>query len=414
MQAVVVLPSARGISSRAAWQQTLFRPVAGLPLLVRVLTTAARGGVESVVIAYPLGLDPDWLRQQLRTPLLAGVPIQLVQIDRDAGTGLLDWECLAPVLDETWLWLPWNVVSLKRTSAESHPADGPGAAVLNGPVMVVTRSLLDEYQGRLPAYLHDCALAPARPAGVRSIAVDSDRSALAAERMLIHGSGQPTDGIFSTFNRRLCRPAIQWLLKTPVTANMVSVAAMVVVAVAGYAYAQGHRAGYVAGAVIHFFAVLLDEIDGMLARTKFQESAFGSWLGTMSGYLGYLCLWLGMSVGLWRQFGDPIWLALGALTLVMSVLVFAVLIDQRKRASTPNAFNGQLMERLEADSENFVSRLIRLLSFLPRKAVMSHYLIWFTLLGLLPLFVSLTAVGSVFTLVFAVYSNRFFRRLEPA
>lgn len=98
----------------------------------------------------------------------------------------------------------------------------------------------------------------------------------------------------------------------------------------------------------------------------------------------------------------------------MSVLVFMVLVAQRQRASTPNAFNAQLMERLEADSTNTVSRLIRLLAFLPRKAVMSHYVIWFTVLGLLPLFVSLTALGSVITLAFVVYSNRFFGRAAPA
>jgi hypothetical protein len=93
----------------------------------------------------------------------------------------------------------------------------------------------------------------------------------------------------------------------------------------------------------------------------------------------------------------------------MSVLVIGVLIKQRRRASTPNAFNDQLMERLEGDSSNVISRLIRLLSFLPKKAVFSHYVIWFTVLGLLPFFVSLAAFGSVVTLAFVLYSNRFFR-----
>lgn len=61
----------------------------------------------------------------------------------------------------------------------------------------------------------------------------------------------------------------------------------------------------------------------------------------MSDYLGYLVLWVGMSVGLWRQHHDTVWLQLGALTLVLSVLIFVVLIQQRKRASTPHAFHAQ-------------------------------------------------------------------------
>lgn len=41
-------------------------------------------------------------------------------------------------------------------------------------------------------------------------------------------------------------------------------------------------------------------------------------------------------------------------------------------------------------------------------------LVWFTVPGLLPPFVSLTAVGSVVSLAFVVYSNRFFQRVATA
>lgn len=435
MQAVVALPSLASSDNLAAWRETLSRRVAGVPLLVRVLATAARSGVRSVLVVHPREVAPDWLREHLRSPLLSAVSVRLVSAGREldpAGAG--DWQGIAGELDQKFLWLPWNVVTLKKTlaalvgageldgrgvrssaseaSGSAPPAAGAMAGALSapsGPAVIVTRTLVSDFQGRLPAYLGDPRLPRlASPEGP-GIAVDSDKTARAAERLLVRWAGKSSDGIYSNFNRRLCRPSVRWLLRTPVTANMVSLAGIPVVALAGYWYAQGNWMASVAGALTYFGSVLLDEIDGMLARTKFSESAFGTWLDTMSDYLGYLVLWVGMSVGLWRQYHDTVWLKLGALTLVMSVLIFVVLIKQRKRASTPHAFNAQLMERLEADSANLISRVIRLFSFLPKKAVFSHYVVWFTVLGLLPLFVSLAAFGSVVTLAFVLYSNRFFR-----
>lgn len=435
MQAVVALPSPTSPGDLAVWRETISRRVAGVPLLVRVLATAARSGVRSVLVVHPPEVAADWLREHLRSPLLSAVSVQLVCADREFDPAVAgDWQRIAGQLDQKFLWLPWNVVTLKKTLAalvaagesdgrgvRSSPPEAsgsapPSAGALSGalseqavPALIVTRTLVGDHHGGLPAYLGDPHLPRLASPDGPGIAVNSDETARAAERMLVGGAGKASDGIYSTFNRRLCRPSVRWLLRTPVSANMVSIAGIPVVALAGYWYAQGNWMASIAGSLTYFVSVLLDEIDGMLARTKFSESPFGTWLDTMSDYLGYLILWVGMSVGLWRQHHDTVWLRLGGLTLVVSVLVMVVLIKQRQRASTPNAFHDQFMERLEGDSANVISRVIRLFSFLPKKAVFSHYVIWFTVLGLLPLFVSLAAFGSVVTLAFVLYSNRFFR-----
>lgn len=77
-------------------------------------------------------------------------------------------------------------------------------------------------------------------------------------------------------------------------------------------YARGYWTAYVVGALLYFVSVLLDEVDGMLARTKFQESPFGCWLETATDYASHLFLWVGMSLGLSRQYGTPVWLRCGS------------------------------------------------------------------------------------------------------
>ena len=58
--------------------------------------------------------------------------------------------------------------------------------------------------------------------------------------------------------------------------------------------------------------------DGMLARTTFRERPFSSQLETVTDYAGYLFVVVGVSIGLSRQFGTPVWLEPGRLTAAMA------------------------------------------------------------------------------------------------
>lgn len=435
MQAVVSLPSVADVNGPTAGDERLFRRVSGVPLLVRVLATAARSGVTSVLIVRPENLSEVWLRERLRSPLTASVPIQMIGVDQKFDpTDAAHWALLAPHLEPKFLWLPWNYVTVKRwletlvasgrtsaSGASVQPSDTEAAAgdresraasdEAAAPVVIVTNVLLTAHQGRLDQHVRDPGLRRVDLPDPPGIAVDSEVTRREAERLLVRGSGKATDGIYSNFNRRLCRPTVRWLANTPVTPNMVTLAGMPIVALSGYWYAQGYWAAYVTGALLYFLSVLLDEVDGMLARTRFQDSAFGCWLETVTDYASYLFLWVGMGIGLSRQYRSPVWLELGAVTLVMSVLIFFALVRLRKLGTTPDRpeqFHNRYMGKLESDSANPISFAIRKISFLAKKGVMVHYVVLFTVLGLLPLFVGLAAFGSVVTLAIVLYSNRFF------
>ncbi|MFQ5744769.1 MAG: CDP-alcohol phosphatidyltransferase family protein, partial [Acidobacteriota bacterium] len=241
--------------------------------------------------------------------------------------------------------------------------------------------------------------------------VESRSSVREAVRLLVRGSGKPTDGIFSNFNRSLCRPAVRWLLKTPITANMITFLGLLVAVASGYAYSRGHWAAYAVGGLLFFIAVEFDEMDGMLARTKFQESPFGCWLETYVDYMSYLFLLSGMTIGLYREHG-AIWLLLGAMTLLGCVTSFFLFAKQRKLATRPERPEEYLIRfyrRLEQDSDNFLSQKIRRYQFIIKKGVLCHGVFWFSVLGALQVFVALGAFISNVTWIAVLYTNHLFR-----
>ena len=52
MQAVLAIPGLEALRNYGEPSDVLLRPVAGVPLLARVLATAARAGVDSVLVIF--------------------------------------------------------------------------------------------------------------------------------------------------------------------------------------------------------------------------------------------------------------------------------------------------------------------------------------------------------------------------
>ena len=103
-------------------------------------------------------------------------------------------------------------------------------------------------------------------------------------------------------------------------------------------YARGSYPAYVAGAILFFISGLIDEMDGMLARLKFQESAFGTWFEGFVDNATYLLLFAGMTAGLYRQHGK-VELMWGIALIVGCVLSVIVVALQRKTVTDPNRPN---------------------------------------------------------------------------
>lgn len=386
-------------------------PVCGVPLLVRVIATAQRCGGTGVLVLCPPGLPDLHLHQRLQSSAINSVQTKTLQIavpfDPNSPA---HWSGIAQALEPRFLWLPCDYVAyqaalsqlLTRAAEQTNSNvrfSGGSGGVFERPAVLLKEHLIE---GRRTAFeVVDLPDSPGASLG-------SPITVKLAEAALVCRSGKATDGIYSRFNRRLCRPAVRWLSHTQATPNAVSLAGLAAAALAGYCFAQGEWAMDAAGGALFFISGLFDEIDGMLARLKFQESPFGCWLETMVDYATYVLAFAGMMVGGYRRDGE-VYLVLGAALLFGSILAFIVISMQRKLAApagAPNEYYQNFLKSLDGDARNPLSVAIRKLHFLTRKGVLIHYVLLFSVLGWLPLFLILAAFGANVTWVVTIYFNR--------
>ena len=198
MQAVIAIPDLETLQQYGGAEQALMREVCGVPLLVRMIKTSLRAGVSSLVVMWPASVPQSiWLRCQAA---LVGERVDGITLVHPASfrpRETASWTAIAGLLDESFLWLPWNFVTHKRALLELCRTAGPPAG-WNLPAIIDKQAVLGE--GPVP-------ISPGYwPEGVL---VTSKQTALETERFLVVRSGKPLDGIYSTFNRKLCRPVVR-------------------------------------------------------------------------------------------------------------------------------------------------------------------------------------------------------------
>jgi phosphatidylglycerophosphate synthase len=404
VQAVLAIPGSETLRNYGEPRDVLMRQVAGVPLLARVLATAARAGVDSVLVMCPEDMNSAIFDSFNESHLLKEMRVdKLVWTSAFNPRDTADWATIAARLEDQFLWLPWNWATHKRALAGLSPSSFRPVS-WDLPVSLEKRAVLPDARFRVST--------DRPPDGV---SITSPAAVSVAERFLVVHSGKPTDGIYSNFNRRLCRPAVRLLSHTRATPNAVTLAGLLVAIAGALLYARGSYANYVAGALLFFLSGLFDEMDGMIARIKFRESAFGTWFEGFVDNVTYLAVFAGIIAGLYRQYGT--WaLKYGSALIVGCLLSVAVIAVQRKLATTldrPHEYAGRMNQLMEADSGNLVSRIVRQIHIFVKKGVLVHYLLVFTLLGGLPGFLWLASLGSNVTWIVTLYFTRKFFHRPP-
>src|SRR5262249_15815295 len=357
----------------------------GIGLLERTLVTAQRAGADDVLLIWPESIPVEIEQAFLASPLLRKKGgVRLVQVSNFDPNAQSSWINLQNELQERFVWLPWNWVTYPRALANLAKLEGLPTN-WSEPTWVSKTALIYDVELN-----HQTALSP------EGVAVTSDETALVAERFLVARSGKVLDGIHTSFNRRLCGPAGRWLSHTRVTPNAVTFGGVVVSIFSGIAFARGNYWSYVVGALLCFIAGLFDEMDGMLARIKFADSPFGTYLEGFADGLSYLLLFGGITIGLYHQHvSRELWV--GAALLIGTVLSVAITSLGRKGATAadrPNEYLGKLYKMMENDSSNWISRAARQAQAFQKRGVMIHYVVLFTVLGGLPLLFYLATLGS--------------------
>jgi phosphatidylglycerophosphate synthase len=400
MQIVVVAPEATSVDARS--KASLTREICGVGLLERTLVTSQRAGASEVLLVWPQSLSLEPAEGTLQSGLLKKKEnVRLVQVERFDPNARSSWANLQDQLEDQFIWLPWNWITFARALAKL-PELKQSSPDWDGPTWVSKTAVVSVASPRP-------RIGPA-PEG---LAVIDDETAEAAERFLVANSGKASDGIHTSFNRRLCRPVVRWLSHTRATPNGVTFTGVVVAIFSAIAFAGGNYWSYVAGALLFFISGLFDEMDGMLARIKFTDSPFGTYLESHADSLSYLLLFGGITMGLYRQHGDRE-LLIGGVLLIGLVLALVITTHQRTRAAAsdrPTEYLGNFYRKLEQDSSHWISRAVRQAHGFQRRGILIHYVVLFTVLGGLPVLFYLATLGAHLTWMLALYYNqRFFKQ----
>ncbi|MGD0238107.1 MAG: CDP-alcohol phosphatidyltransferase family protein [Syntrophorhabdales bacterium] len=141
-----------------------------------------------------------------------------------------------------------------------------------------------------------------------------DEPVRAAEDRLVAALPSATvdrDGFMARhLDRHLSRRVSPMLARTLVTPNGVTLFNVAVGLGAAFLLLRGGYWSQLIGTVLFLLCVVLDGVDGEVARLKLQETAFGHYLDIVTDNIVHLAIFIGLAVGLYRQTGDRLYLQL--------------------------------------------------------------------------------------------------------
>jgi phosphatidylglycerophosphate synthase len=281
--------------------------VAGLPLAVRAVLALQAVGIPTVaVFAGP--------QQRRLAPLVAARCPDVPCLGTVEDAAALAWP--TPVLavggdvlfDEATLEPLIEDAAADTIHAGQFSGGGEVAPALTVPAGLVpvllteatrTLGLRAETVRRLgavtPRPLAPGLFAPAGRAGTSA----------ALETALFDHLARRTVGkdsyLAALIDRRLSRPVTALLLPWPITPSHVTLTSLVFGLAGAAGLATVSDAGRIAGVLALIVSIVLDCVDGEIARARFQQSATGARLDVIGDYLVNLAVFVGLGIGLARQ-----------------------------------------------------------------------------------------------------------------
>jgi phosphatidylglycerophosphate synthase len=119
---------------------------------------------------------------------------------------------------------------------------------------------------------------------------------------------------------------------TRITPNQLTMMALVAGMIAGFAFAAGTQASFLAGALLYFLFNVLDCSDGQLARLKRNGTAAGRIIDGVADYIAGIFILIGLGIGFMSHTSSPmLWWLLLLLGSVSNVLHSIVTDNERNR-----------------------------------------------------------------------------------
>jgi phosphatidylglycerophosphate synthase len=228
-----------------------------------------------------------------------------------------------------------------------------------------------------------------------AIRIRSAEELVHAERTIRGSVIKSTDNKVARWNRTVSLPISVALMRTPLTANQLSVLILGLGLYSGWLFSIGTYLTTVLAALLALAASVLDGSDGEIARLKYQESALGCWIETIADYSFYIAMFIGMTVGVVRWTGMSVFYWIGAAALAGTLLAFGLLIYLRSAITDgqPDRLHAVLKTRFNA-RPSWWSRLVWRLSMMGMRSAMPYAIAILAITGLIPLALIFAAIGA--------------------
>ena len=356
-RAIVFIPD-------AATPEGLQQPIAGVPLLLRLLLSVQRAGVGEIVllgskhfsdVSASVAQDSRllaallWVEDQPWSMLVQTWPeIEKQWWEGDLwvlpATGVIDVMLLREVTRQDRsrpvavidAWPEWSQPSVGAFCRVAGPYLR-SMLEASGDVRCSTNlSQLPQYGEleRIPNHGRVCA----------PCVVETNR--LRLERGLFAGLQSASDGWVDRYlNRKLSPWLSRWFLRTSLTPNQVTLIAFAVGLLSALSFAWGGWVSGLVGALLLQGSAIIDCCDGEVARLRFQESPSGYYLDIACDNVVHVAVFAAVAWSSYESLGQSYWLFLGWLAAFGTIMAFiVVLMTRHGRAQRPSLFLERLID----------------------------------------------------------------------
>jgi len=146
--------------------------------------------------------------------------------------------------------------------------------------------------------------------------IEAEIKSLKMERVRLRMANRANDGFFSVFVLRKFSKFLTWAaVRIGATPNQVTLVSFAIGLYSAYSFASGTFTGALIGALALQLSIIVDCVDGELARYTRSFSKLGAWLDAVTDRIKEYLVFLGLAYGAARQ-GEDLWLAaLGMMAL---------------------------------------------------------------------------------------------------
>ena len=187
-------------------------------------------------------------------------------------------------------------------------------------------------------------------------------------------ANRANDGFFSVFFLRRVSKLLTWAaVKIGATPNQVTIASFAIGLYAAFLFSQGDTWSLIGGAILLQVSIIVDCVDGEIARYTRKFSELGAWLDAITDRVKEYAVFLGLAYGVFVHNGQNLWVLAAVLMAIqtfrhLSDYNFSQVVKARAAEEIPvpvdfmaewDGITAQ-MEELDSDDEHaFTKRRLR-------------------------------------------------------